>query len=82
MKGRPVGDARLQRKLRLETEQIRLHPVTAQHRWQSDVRDHVPLLSVNGKHSLPFRSIQFRIAELDGKPYLGSDPLAGGTEFP
>jgi outer membrane protein OmpA-like peptidoglycan-associated protein len=26
--------------------------------------------------------IQFRIAELDGKPYLGSDPLAGGTEFP
>jgi len=26
--------------------------------------------------------IAFRIAELDGKPYLGSDPLAGGTEFP
>jgi outer membrane protein OmpA-like peptidoglycan-associated protein len=26
--------------------------------------------------------IQFRIAELDGKPYLGPDPLAGGTEFP
>ena len=26
--------------------------------------------------------IQFRIAELDGKPYLGADPLAGGTEFP
>lgn len=26
--------------------------------------------------------IAFRIAELDGKPYLGTDPLAGGTEFP
>ncbi len=26
--------------------------------------------------------IDFRIAELDGKPYLGPDPLAGGTEFP
>jgi outer membrane protein OmpA-like peptidoglycan-associated protein len=26
--------------------------------------------------------IAFRIAELDGKPYLGPDPLAGGTEFP
>ena len=26
--------------------------------------------------------IAFRIAELDGKPYLGADPLAGGTEFP
>ena len=26
--------------------------------------------------------IEFRIAELDGKPYLGADPLAGGTEFP
>lgn len=26
--------------------------------------------------------ISFRIVELDGKPYLGSDPLAGGTEFP
>lgn len=26
--------------------------------------------------------IQFRIAELDGKPYLNPDPLAGGTEFP
>jgi outer membrane protein OmpA-like peptidoglycan-associated protein len=26
--------------------------------------------------------IQFRIAELDGKPYLGADPLAGGKEFP
>jgi OOP family OmpA-OmpF porin len=26
--------------------------------------------------------IQLRIAELDGKPYLGADPLAGGTEFP
>jgi OmpA-OmpF porin, OOP family len=26
--------------------------------------------------------IAFRIAELDGKPYLGSDSLAGGTEFP
>ena len=26
--------------------------------------------------------IEFRIAELDGKPYLGPDPLAGGTEFP
>jgi outer membrane protein OmpA-like peptidoglycan-associated protein len=26
--------------------------------------------------------IVFRIAELDGKPYLGPDPLAGGTEFP
>lgn len=26
--------------------------------------------------------IVFRIAELDGKPYLGADPLAGGTEFP
>jgi OmpA-OmpF porin, OOP family len=25
--------------------------------------------------------IAFRIAELDGKPYLGADPLAGGTEF-
>ena len=25
--------------------------------------------------------VSFRIAELDGKPYLGSDPLAGGTEF-
>lgn len=25
--------------------------------------------------------IAFRIAELDGKPYLGPDPLAGGTEF-
>jgi OmpA-OmpF porin, OOP family len=25
--------------------------------------------------------ISFRIAELDGKPYLGADPLAGGTEF-
>jgi len=23
-----------------------------------------------------------RLPELDGKPYLGSDPLAGGTEFP
>jgi outer membrane protein OmpA-like peptidoglycan-associated protein len=26
--------------------------------------------------------IQFRIAELDGRPYLGADPLAGGKEFP
>jgi OmpA-OmpF porin, OOP family len=26
--------------------------------------------------------VAFRIAELDGKPYLGPDPLAGGTEFP
>lgn len=26
--------------------------------------------------------IAFRIAELDGKPYLSSDLLAGGTEFP
>lgn len=26
--------------------------------------------------------IAFKIAELDGKPYLGTDPLAGGTEFP
>jgi outer membrane protein OmpA-like peptidoglycan-associated protein len=26
--------------------------------------------------------IAFRIAELDGKPYLGTDPLAGGAEFP
>lgn len=26
--------------------------------------------------------IAFRIAELDGKPYLGPDPVAGGTEFP
>jgi outer membrane protein OmpA-like peptidoglycan-associated protein len=26
--------------------------------------------------------IAFRIAELDGKPYMGPDPLAGGTEFP
>ena len=26
--------------------------------------------------------IAFRIAELDGKPYLGTDPVAGGTEFP
>ena len=25
--------------------------------------------------------VSFRIAELDGKPYLGPDPLAGGTEF-
>jgi outer membrane protein OmpA-like peptidoglycan-associated protein len=25
--------------------------------------------------------IAFRIAQLDGKPYLGADPLAGGTEF-
>jgi OOP family OmpA-OmpF porin len=26
--------------------------------------------------------IEFRIAEIDGKPYLSPDPLAGGTEFP
>jgi outer membrane protein OmpA-like peptidoglycan-associated protein len=26
--------------------------------------------------------IAFRVAELDGKPYLGTDPLAGGKEFP
>jgi OmpA-OmpF porin, OOP family len=26
--------------------------------------------------------IAFRIAELDGKAYMGPDPLAGGTEFP
>jgi OmpA-OmpF porin, OOP family len=26
--------------------------------------------------------IDFRIAEVDGKPYLNPDPLAGGTEFP
>jgi OOP family OmpA-OmpF porin len=26
--------------------------------------------------------IEFKIAELDGKPYMGPDPLAGGTEFP
>lgn len=26
--------------------------------------------------------VEFRIAELDGKPYMGTDPLAGGTEFP
>jgi OmpA-OmpF porin, OOP family len=26
--------------------------------------------------------VQFRIAELDGKPYLNPDPMAGGTEFP
>jgi OOP family OmpA-OmpF porin len=26
--------------------------------------------------------IEFRIAEIDGKPYLTPDPLAGGTEFP
>jgi OOP family OmpA-OmpF porin len=25
--------------------------------------------------------VAFRIVELDGKPYLGADPLAGGTEF-
>ena len=25
--------------------------------------------------------ISFRIAELDGKPYLGTDPLAGGRKF-
>lgn len=26
--------------------------------------------------------IDFRIAEIEGKPYLNPDPLAGGTEFP
>ena len=30
----------------------------------------------------PAKRIAFRIAELDGKPYLASDSLAGGTEFP
>jgi OOP family OmpA-OmpF porin len=27
------------------------------------------------------RRTEFRIAELDGKPYLGSDPTGGGTVF-